>query len=88
MIEFSEYGRQVSFDEKGKTLVVQGFTTDVDGCYRLNNTVPVRRQNFNDDGWNCNVYVYSCPTCDVSLSGYLCVPYCPNCGQHLSWQEK
>ena len=88
MIEFSEYGREVSFDEKNKTLVVNGFATDVDGYYRLNNTMSVRSQTFNDDGWNCNVRVYSCPNCNVSLSGYLYVQYCPNCGQHLSWQHK
>lgn len=87
MIEFSECSRQVSFDEKDKTVYIKGFATNVDGNYRLNNTLSVRCHNFND-GWNSNVYVYSCPSCDVSLSGYLYVPYCPNCGQHLSWQHK
>lgn len=88
MVEFSECGRQVSFDESSKTLTVNGFGTGVDGTYRLDNTMPVLRQVFNDDGWNHNVQVFSCPTCNVSLSGYMCVPYCPNCGQHLSWQDK
>ena len=88
MIEFSEYGRQVSFDESSKTLTVNGFATGVDGTYRSDNTMSVLRQVFNDDGWNINVQVFSCPACNVSLSGYMCVSYCPNCGQHLSWQDK
>ena len=88
MIEFSDEGRQLSFDEKSKSLTLNGFAADVDGTYRLNDTLLVTRQNFNDDGWNSNVYVYSCPCCSVSLSGYLYVPYCPHCGQHLSWQDK
>lgn len=61
MIEFSEYGRQVSFDESSKTLTVNGFATGVDGTYRSDNTMSVLRQVFNDDGWNSNVQVFSCP---------------------------
>lgn len=88
MIEFSELGKKLSFDKKNKTLTINGFAKSMDGTYRQNNTVPVLSQVFNDDGWNRNVEIYSCPTCNVSLSGYLYVSYCPKCGQHLSWQDK
>lgn len=88
MIKFTHEGKQICFDDLKMTLVVSGYADSVDGTYRRDTTETVRRQNFNDDGWNSDVYVYSCPTCKVSLSGYLCVPYCPNCGQHLDWQDK
>lgn len=81
----AEFFDGFSFNDDTKQLEVRGYGNKIDGTYRRDDVRSVIRQSFNDDGWNRRVTVCSCPCCNVSLSGYMCVPYCPNCGQHLSW---
>ena len=60
----------------------------VDGSFRKVEEVSPVTQRFDDDGWNTDVRVTSCPRCYTPLPPFTRWRFCPGCGVKFKWGDE
>ena len=74
----------------GATMHEDGLVTfaGIDGVFRPVEEVRPHVQRFNDDGWNSDVELTSCPRCRTLIPPFTRWNFCPGCGVKFGWGDR
>lgn len=59
----------------------------IDGIFRPVGELKPSVQMFNDDGWNQDVTITSCPKCRTFIPPFTRWNFCPGCGVKFKWDD-